>query len=372
MSGWIERIAGSEFGFHPGAAWCLLLLPIALVAWLPSLRRRRATITHSRTTILSTVGASWISRLRWVLPLLRMLGIALVVVCIARPIKANERSRVFVEGVAIQSVIDRSGSMAALDFSLEAGQVDRLTAVKKVLTEFIVGDQDLPGRPDDLVGLITFARNADTASPLTLDHAHIVDAIDSVRIATRRSEDGTAIGDAIALAVERLRELDDREDSQGRRIKSRVIVLLTDGENNAGDIEPDVAAEIAAAFDVKIYAIGVGSNGVAPIPARDAFGNPVMIRQRVSIDEETLTRVAESTGGRYFRATDTDSLREIYASIDELEKTTTEQRRYRLYRDLAVSSVVVGGIEIPPLLLLAILLIGVELVLGHTLFRTIP
>lgn len=372
MSSWLETIAGSSFGFHPGASWWLLLLPVAIVAWLPVLRRRRATIIHSRTVLIASIGSSTLARLRWILPVLRMLAIALVVICIARPIKANERSRVFVEGVAIQSVIDRSGSMAALDFQLDAGQVDRLTAVKKVLTEFIDGDGELPGRPDDLVGLITFARNADTASPLTLDHDHIADAVDAVRIATRRSEDGTAIGDAIALAVERLRELDDREDSAGRRIKSRVIVLLTDGENNAGDIEPDLAAEIAAAFDVKIYAIGVGSNGVAPIPARDAFGNPVMVRQRVSIDEETLTRVAESTGGRYFRATDTDSLRDIYASIDELEKTTTEQRRYRLYRDLAVSPMVVGGIQLPPLLLLAIILLGLELLLGHTILRTIP
>lgn len=372
MMAWIDQIPENGFGFHPGSAWWLLLLPIALVAWLPFLRRRRATITHSRGAVLASLQTSWVTRLRWILPLLRMLSIALVVICIARPIKANERSRVFVEGVAIQSVIDRSGSMAALDFSLDGGRVDRLTAVKKVLNEFIVGDEELQGRPDDLIGLITFAGNADTVSPLTLDHAHVTSAIDGVRIATRSSEDGTAIGDAIALAVERLRELDDREDSAGRRIKSRVIVLLTDGENNAGEIDPDVAAEIASAFDVKIYAIGVGSNGVAPIRARDAFGNSVMIRQRVSIDEETLTRVAEYTGGRYFRATDTDSLRGIYASIDELEKTTTEQRRYRIYRDLAVSPVDFGWLEMPPLLLPAILLLGLELVLGHTLFRTIP
>ncbi len=209
-------------------------------------------------------------------------------------------------------------------------------------------------------------------SPLTLDHAHVADAIDGIGIATDRREDGTAIGDAIALAVERLRELDDRADESGRRIKSRVIVLLTDGENNAGDIDPETAAEIAGAFDVRIYTIGVGSDGVAPMPARDPFGRQIMMRQRVSIDEATLTRVAEATGGRYFRATDTDSLRDIYAAIDELEKTTTEQRRYRLYRDLAVSSLDLGPLTIPPLLLVAFALLGLEQLLVHTRFRTTP
>lgn len=368
----LDSIAGGELGFHPGSAWWLLLLPLVLLVWLPMLRRRRATIVHAAGDGLVAAGRSVRSSLRWVPPTLRMLGLTALVVCIARPIKANERSRIFVEGVAIQSVVDRSGSMAALDFRLDAGQVDRLTAVKKVLTDFIEGDDTLPGRPDDLIGLITFARYADTVSPLTLDHAHLADAIDGVRLATERSEDGTAIGDAIALAVERLRELDDRADESGRRIKSRVIVLLTDGENNAGDIDPDTAAEIARAFDVRIYTIGVGSDGVAPIPARDPFGRQLMMRQRVSIDEETLTRVAETTGGRYFRATDTDSLRDIYAAIDELEKTTTEQRRYRLYRDLAVSPLEIGPATIPPLLLIAFMLIAVEQLLTHTLFRTLP
>ena len=372
MTSWIDRIAGGELGFHPGATWWLLLLPLALLAWLPTLRRRRATILHSRTAVLASVGGSWVARFRWVPAALRMTAIALLIVCIARPIKANERSRVFVEGVAIQSVIDRSGSMAALDFKLEGGQVDRLTAVKKVLTEFIAGDEDLPGRPDDLVGLITFARNADTASPLTLDHAHVVDAIDGVRIATQRSEDGTAIGDAIALAVERLRERDDRADAAGRRITSRAIVLLTDGENNARDIVPDTAAALAQAFGVKVYAIGVGSDGVAAIPAMDMFGQRRMTKIRVSIDEETLTRGAEATGGRYFRATDTDSLRDIYAAIDELEKTTTEQRRYRLYRDLAVAPLDLGRLEIPPLLAVVVILLGLELLLVNTRFRTLP
>jgi Ca-activated chloride channel family protein len=366
---WLPEL--QRLGFHPGSAWWLLLLPLAFLAVLPRWRRR-ATLVHASTRDLAAAGRSWVGRIRWLPPSLRIAGIVLLIICIARPIKANERSEVFVEGIAIQSVIDRSGSMRALDFELAGGRVDRLTAVKKVLTDFIEGDDDLMGRPDDLVGLITFAGFADTVSPLTLDHPYVIDALDKVRIATEQSEDGTAIGDAIALAVERLRELDERGDEAGRRIKSRVIVLLTDGENNAGDLDPLVAAEIASAFDVRIYAIGVGSNGVAPVPARDPFGRQIMGRQRVSIDEETLEAVADATGGKYFRATNTDSLRRIYTEIDDLEKTTTEQRRYRSYRDLAVQPLSLGGLELPPLLLIALLLLASEQILVHTRFRTLP
>ena len=367
----LRSMFDGTLGFHPGSTWWLLLLPLAVLAWVPRWRRRTA-IRYSDVSLLDGAGRSWVERARWIPPVLRTVGIVLLIVCIARPIKANERSQVFVEGVAIQSVIDRSGSMAAMDFELDGGRVDRLTAVKKVLSAFIEGDEDLAGRSDDLIGLISFAAYPDTASPLTLDHGHVIDAMQGVEIATTRSEDGTAIGDALALAVERLRELDEREDQRGRRIKSRVIVLLTDGENNAGDIDPDLAAEIANAFDVKIYAIGVGSDGVAPIPGRDLFGRQVMARQRVSIDEETLTEISEATGGRYFRARDTASLRGIYAEIDELEKTNTEQRRYRMYRDLSVSGVDVAGFPVPPLILLALLVLLLEQILVHTRFRTLP
>jgi Ca-activated chloride channel family protein len=262
--------------------------------------------------------------------------------------------------------------MAAMDFIIDGTRVDRLTAVKKVLTDFVEGGDELGGRPDDLVGLVAFAKYADTASPLTLDHAHVINALNAVRIATDRAEDGTAIGDAMALAVERLRELEERGDDAGRKIKSKVIVLLTDGENNSGDIDPIVAAEIAAAFDVKLYAIGVGSNGAAPIQVRDALGRMRMHRVPVSIDEDTLREMAAVTGGRYFRATDTDSLRDIYEAIDEMEKTTTEHRRYKLYSDLAVKSLRVRGFDLPPLLLVALLFLGIEQLLVHTRFRTLP
>ena len=361
-----------NLGFHPGSEWWLLLLLLVPLAWLPRWRRRRAQLMHSSVESLNAAGSSWISKFRWLPTVLRTLGLITLVVCIARPIKANERSQVSVEGVAIQSVIDRSGSMAAMDFIVEGGRVDRLTAVKKVLTGFVEGSDELDGRPNDLVGLVAFARHADTASPLTLDHAHVINALNSVSIATERSEDGTAIGDAVALAVERLRELEERGDVTGRKIKSKVIVLLTDGENNSGDIEPETAAEIAAAFDVKLYAIGVGSDGAAPIQVKDSFGRIRTHRVSVSIDEETLTEMADMTGGRYFRATDTEGLKQIYEEIDRLERTTTEQRRYKLYRDLAVRPMNIVGFEFPPLLLVALLLLAVEQLLTHTRFRTLP
>ena len=361
-----------NLGFHPGSAWWLLLLLLVPLAWLPRLRRRRAELMHSSVASLNAAGSSWVSRFRWLPTALRTLGLIALVVCIARPIRANERSRVSVEGVAIQSVIDRSGSMAAMDFIVEGGRVDRLSAVKKVLTDFVEGGDGLEGRPNDLVGLVAFARHADTSSPLTLDHPHVINALDAVRIATDRNEDGTAIGDAVALAVERLRELEERGDDAGRKIKSKVIVLLTDGENNSGDIDPATAAEIAAAFDVKLYAIGVGSDGAAPIQVKDALGRNRMRRVPVSIDEETLTDMAELTGGRYFRATDTEGLKQIYEEIDRLERTTTEQRRYKLYRDLAVKPMRLAGFDVPPLLLLALILLASEQLLIHTRFRTLP
>ena len=361
-----------NLGFHPGSEWLLLLLILVPLAWVPRWRRRRAELTFSSVKVLEPAGKSWVSRLWWLPTTLRTLGLIVLVVCIARPIRANERSRVSVEGVAIQSVIDRSGSMAAMDFIIDGGRVDRLTAVKKVLREFVEGGDDLEGRPTDLVGLVAFARYADTASPLTLDHPHVLNALDAVEIAMNRNEDGTAIGDAVALAVERLRELEERGDDAGRKVKSKVIVLLTDGENNVGDIDPETAAEIAAAFDVTLYAIGVGSDGAAPIQVRDPFGRMVTQRIPVSIDEETLTKMADTTGGKYFRATDTEGLKEIYEEINRLEKTTTEEQRYKLYRDLAVKPLKMGGLHVPPLLLLALILLATEQLLIHTRFRTLP
>jgi Ca-activated chloride channel family protein len=359
--------------FHPDAIWMLLLgllIPVAL--WAGVRGRNRSTITFSSVEGARIAGRSLRSRLRW-LPLgIRVLALSLLVTALARPVKANEQTRVMVEGVAMQMLVDRSSSMLAEDFQMNGQRANRLEAVKQVGAEFIVGGDGLPGRPNDLIGLIAFAGYADSLSPMTLDHAHLLNAMGGLKEVEVRSEDGTAIGDAVALAVERLRDVGERaEQTDRQRIKSRVIVLLTDGENTAGAIEPLMAADLAEKYGIKIYTIGMGTRGVAMVPVQTPFGREMRPTQ-VNIDEETLTEMADRTGGRYFRATDTNSLKEIYETIDELEKTETEQRRYLQYIDYAVEPLPLGGFMLPPLLLAAFGLLVLEQLLALTTFRSLP
>lgn len=360
-----------ESFYHP---WALLLMPVgALPLWRWYRARSRTAIAYSSVELLSVMPTTWAVRARIVLPLLRTLAILLLVLCVARPRKGNELSRVTTEGIAIELVVDRSGSMRAMDFQGDNGRVNRLDAVKTVATEFITGGGKLGGRPDDMIGLIVFAGFADAQCPLTLDHAYLAEVISKVEPAANRTEDGTAIGDALALGVEHLRTLDEsRRTTKQQAIKSRVMILLTDGVNTAGDIEPAQAAEMAAAFGIKVYTIGAGTRGFAPMPGQDIFGNTVMQNVPVQIDEDTLTRIAEMTGGRYFRATDTDSLVEIYGQIDKLEKTRTEEKRYMQYKEPAIERVKIAGITLPPLLLVALCLIAIELLLAHTRLRKLP
>jgi Ca-activated chloride channel family protein len=354
-------------GFEWAARAALLLLPLAVLPWWRLLDgRMRGRVEFSSTGLLAAcTGSLWV-RLRFLPTLLRSLAILLLVACLARPGKADEQTRVFVEGIAIELVVDRSGSMRALDFTIGGRSVDRLTAVKRVVEEFVAGGDGLPGRPSDLIGLVAFARHADTLCPLTLDHQHLLAALAAVRMPDEPSEDGTAIGDALAMSVERMRDLEDR-----REIKSRIVILLTDGESNAGAIEPLMAAEIARAYGVKVYTIGVGTRGFAKVPYQ-VMGRTILRDEPVSIDEETLRQVAAVTGGEYFRATDTDSLRRIYETIDSLERTRTEQRRYRQFRDFATEPFRLGGVALPPLLLLPLLLLAGDLLLSATRLRSVP
>jgi Ca-activated chloride channel family protein len=361
--------------FHQPSIWLLFLLLLTpLVWWRWISPRRRGVMVFSSLAAAHRAGITWAVRARWVIPALRTLAVVLLVVCIARPQKPNEESRVYTEGIAIELIVDRSGTMAALDFEVEDERVDRLEAVKAVAHDFVTGNEQLNGRPDDLVGLITFARYADSLCPLTLDHGHLVDVIDETEIVSEREEDGTAIGDAIALGVERLRDLEKRADISGRhKIKSKIMILLTDGESNAGELDPLTAAGLAAAFDIKVYTIGAGSrNAYAPIITTDVFGRKIQQNIPVSIDEETLRAIAKETGGEYFRATDTESLEKIYARIDELEKTTIEQRRYLQYGEAAVESVRLGGVRLPPLLVVVVVLVALELLLSSTRLRVVP
>jgi Ca-activated chloride channel family protein len=273
-------------------------------------------------------------------------------------------------------LVDRSSSMGAMDFMIDGRRADRLTAVKKVFQEFVLGSQGLDGRPNDLIGMIAFAGYADGRCPLTMHHEFLLNSLDQTEIVSPEEgpdEDGTAIGDAIALAVERLEDLNRRPGSSSvNKIKSKVMILLTDGENTAGDLSPEQAAELAAAFEIKVYTIGTGATGVAPVPVRDPSGTVVMRPTRVTIDEATLRRIAEITEGRFWRATDTDSLRAIYAEIDELEKTEIQEKRYCRYTELATDVVRLGGVTAPSMLAIVGGLLALEVVLVNTRFRKVP
>lgn len=362
-------------GFHESSIWLLLLLALVPLAWWRVIRARsRASIGYSSVASLHAAGTSFMARLRWLPLTLRTLALILIGVSLARPIKANEQTRVFVEGVAIEMVVDRSTSMLALDFQTEGGQpTDRLSAVKEVAKQFILGGHGLTGRPNDLIGLVTFARFADSLCPLTLDHDYLVQVLEDMSVAGERTEDGTAIGEGVALAAERLRDATERPDNP-LRPKSKAIILLTDGENNAGEIAPLTAAEVCKTLGIKLYAIGVGTVGTAPFPMQNALGGTQYVRVPVRIDEKLLKEMAALTGGEYYRATDTASLERIYKIINDLEKTATEQHRYLQYRDLAVEPMEIPGtnIRIPALLLLAFFLVAIDLSLSHTRLRTLP
>jgi Ca-activated chloride channel homolog len=361
--------------FHETSVWFLLLLglvPLIWWRWL-AVRSRPAMRFSSVTTLLGIRPAMGV-RARVLLPALRSLAFVLLVLALARPQKGNEQTRIFSEGIAIQMLVDRSGSMRAMDFTLDGKPVDRLHAVRKVVRDFVMGGDGMRGRDNDLIGMIAFARYADSKCPLTLDHGFLTESLGQIEIVKTQSEDGTAIGDAIALGVERLRSLEtERHLQHASRIKSKIMILLTDGENNAGKIDPAKAAEMAAAFGIRIYTIGAGTEGLAPVPAVNPFtGQEEMRQMQVSIDEESLRAIAKATGGHYFRATDTDSLRRIYAEIDKLEKTKTEEKRYLQYKELATESIQLGRFRLPPLLLCAFIVLAIEIVLANTRFRKIP
>ncbi|MHC4991212.1 MAG: vWA domain-containing protein [Planctomycetota bacterium] len=359
---------------HLASVWWLLLLPLAALLWWRWLDgRRRAAVAFSSLAAVRAAGPTWAVRLRWLIPLLRTAAVVLLIFCLARPRLADQQSRVVTEGVAIELLVDRSGSMRAMDFRLNDESANRLEVVKSVVNRFVQGGGRLPGRPDDLIGLIAFAGYADSRCPLTLDHEHLIDTVVETEFVTDRREDGTAIGDAIGLGVERLQSLERRPDiRRADTIKSKLMILLTDGENNAGDLDPLTAAEMAAAFDIRIYTIGAGTNAAfAPVPVQ-VGGRTLTQRVPVSIDEDTLRKIADLTGGRYFRATDTDSLEEIYARIDELERTDIEQSQYRNFHELAVEPLVVSGFTVPPLLAVVFCLLTIEMLLAITRFRTLP
>lgn len=358
-----------------GQPWFLVLLGVIPLIWWAHLSpRRRAAIRFSSVDRVKE-GVTPISMYaRHVPPVLRSLAVALVVLAIARPQKADEETRISTEGIAIQLVLDRSGSMKNEDFIDAAGRrLTRLDAVKNVVRQFVEGDgEEMKGRDDDLVGLIVFARYADTECPLTHDHKQVIRALERVEVPTTRDEDGTAIGDALLLGVERTRNIARRfGEDDAFKIKSRVIILLTDGEQNFGKYLPSEAAEAAAAVGVKVYTIGA-----APDYQEQSVGGllfqPRTVRVPVQVNEEELQKVASITGGKYFRARDADSLKAIYEEIDRLERTTIDRESFFRYEELAYKWFHIGEVKLPPPLLVALLLLGLELLLVNTRLRRIP
>ena len=243
---------------------------------------------------------------------LRAAAFALLVVALARPQDIEQNVSTNTEGIAIMLTIDVSGSMLARDF-----KPDRITAAKEVAGSFIAD------RYGDRIGLVAFAGEAFTQSPLTTDQSTLQTLLSRIR--SGLIEDGTAIGNGLATAINRLRESD---------AKSKVVILLTDGVNNRGEITPMTAAEIARAQNIRVYTIGVGTEGMAPYPAVDMFGNITFVKQKVEIDEKTLTAMAEMTGGKYFRATDNAKLKAIYDEINQLEKSKVEVLEHISYHEL--------------------------------------
>jgi len=349
--------------YSPWAFLLLLFIPVYLLVEFRF--RRRGSVRFSSLVNAARAGGSLRLRLA-VLPLvLKIAAAALVIVALARPQMGREKVRDVTKGIAIEMVVDRSGSMGA-EMEYRGRRMNRLEVVKGVFREFLMGNgETLEGRPNDLVGMVSFARYADTMAPLTLGHGALLRFLEQVDVVTRRSEDGTAIGDAIALAAARLKTAGlnmsgEDEDSAGKEydIKSRIIILLTDGQNNFGRRTPGEAARLAAEWGIKIYAIGVGGEGVSTV--RTLLGS-FKVPTGTEVDMNTLERIAEETGGISRRAEDAESLRKIYQEIDKLEKSEVESVRYVDYREIFV-----------PFALAALFLIAAERILSATWLRRIP
>lgn len=331
--------------FRFATPWVLALSPLALgAAW--ALARRRSSADARLALPLAArrmrMAVSPWTRVERALPWVRALVLLLLVVSVARPQSGAQIESVSTHGVDIVLVLDVSGSMRAEDFRPS----NRLEVARRTVERFI------NGRATDRLGLVVFAGLATTRCPLTLDHEMLKQFLSEVDFAARE-QDGTALGMGLATGVNRLRESEAR---------SKVVVLVTDGVNNRGQIGPRAAAEAARALEVKVYTIGVGSEGEAPVPVD--YGPPVGVRyvmQRVELDEELLQEIAEKTDGRYFRATDAEGLEEIFATIDKLEKTEVESRIRVLYSEL-----------FPLTLIPAVVLLLLERLLGTTRLRRIP
>ena len=375
MSEWLNQLE-----FAPGPVFgvlCVVFLIALPWVWLRNRNsRRRAQMRYPFVRVgggSSNFTVSLAQGTRFILPLLRTLAVLALVFALARP-QAGGFVKDTSAGIAIEMVLDVSGSMSETDFALEGQWVRRIDAVKRVFRDFVLGQGDLAGRESDLIGMVSFAMYADSRCPLTRDHANLVNLLDATEIpgwvaGVQRYEHPeagyTALGDAVVLATDELRRAGEQAVAGipgAEPAKSRVMILLTDGADNPAPEyareapNPVEAAKLAASLGIKIYTIGaVGAQGRSQSP----FG--VFGRRSMPVDEETLKRIAEASGGRYFRATDTKSLVTIYDEIDKLERHSTGEREY--YDDLGAARTA---------LLIALGLLGAEILLVNTRYRRIP
>jgi Ca-activated chloride channel homolog len=368
--------------------WVFLIVPlIALLVWYCLSRRRGVGLRFSSVTNAVASGASFKTRLRQLPLIVRVIALVLLTIALARPQQGSEEVRDVSKGIAIEMVVDRSGSMGQ-EFIYEGKQSNRLEVVKKVFREFVLGNgKDLQGRPTDLIGMVAFARYPDTVCPLTLSHAALERFIESIQLVTRKNEDGTAIGDALALAAARLKTAEDLLKSTlgkfstpnppdlgesdprvrtspvttgaGYQIKSKVIILLTDGQNNAGKRSPLEAARLAKEWGIRVYAIGIGGRE-SFVTVRTPLGD-YRVPGGPGVDEATLKTIAHETGGAFWVAESAEKLHEIYKEIDKLEQTEIESVRHIDYAE-----------RFAPFALVALALLTLEQILISTVFRRIP
>lgn len=324
---------------NPGLLWLLVIIPFMIAYYIYKQRLGSASIKVSSTQAFQKRIVTLRSVLAHIPIVLRCLTMGLIIVALARPQSAEDFTNTNAEGIDIVMSLDISGSMLAKDF-----KPNRLEAAKDITSKFILG------RPTDRIGLVVFAGEAFTQSPLTTDHTSLVNLLNQVQMGF--IEDGTAIGNGLATAVNRLRESD---------CPSKVIILLTDGVNNCGQIDPKSAADIAKDYGIRVYTIGVGTEGVAPYPTYDQWGTLSYQNAKVEIDEKLLKTIAEETGGHYFRATDNTKLAEIYSEIQNMEKTKVEVENFRKYSEV-----------FPPFLLMALISICLEIICKFLIFKRLP
>ncbi len=328
-----------DFTFaHPQILFALILLPLILVWYYKNGKEKRTKIIYSNFQLAKASPKTVRAKLSDVPMWLRMLSLGLIIVALARPQSFSSGENVYSEGIDIVLVLDISSSMLAEDF-----KPNRLDAAKKITDAFI------SARETDRIGLVVFSRDAFTQCPITIDYSVLRNLLLDVK--SGMVEDGTAIGNAIANGVNRLRE---------SKAKSKTLILLTDGVNNAGEIDPTTAAEIAKQFGVRIYSIGIGTMGEAPYPFQTPFGIRYQM-VKVEIDETLLKKISTTTGGKYFRATGNKKLEEIYKEIDKLEKTKIEITSFRSKSEL-----------FKPWLLAALIILALELLLSKTYLRKLP